>query len=153
MDTTSYDSLASETLIVPLPSGMRVLTRNDWTVPGEQQLSWTSLVRLIECCRELQWQRDVASGGAIESTTRAFEAAFAAPILAGAEVEIRYEVETIGQQSYGLRFRIECEGAVSVTARMVLVFLDPSRQQAIRIPDAIRGALADAANHTGPGCA
>ena len=63
-----------------------VLVLPEWTVDEEPQLSYTSLVCLAECLRELHWQRDLGlplDGGELNATARSMSADFMRPVHVG----------------------------------------------------------------------
>jgi acyl-CoA thioesterase FadM len=139
MIPTTLASLRECASVEDLPNGIRVFIDRGWIVPHEDRLSYATIVRLIECCREFHWLKDVDQGlteRAVDSICRRLECDFIRPLLVGDTVEITYSIAAINQRSYSLLFKIsDGRGSLCGTCSMICVFYDPLRGLATR-PDA-----------------
>ena len=130
IEPTSLDRLVLEDGAVLSPRGLRVVVRESWVVPGENRLSYVSLVRLIECCREHHWNVDVVPNAAFtdpDCTLRAMRCEFRAAAHVGHTVAVTYRVARMGTRSYTLDFTISREGPAAEViglAEVVCVFYD-----------------------------
>ena len=144
MDPTRLDDLLADPLagVTLLADGMTVRAAAAWVVPGEDHLSYTTLTRLVECCREHHWARDVlpaAQGEPIEAIARSFSARFyqAAPV--GVVIRLSYQVCAVRSRMYQLRVVIADPKQRITYARCALdcVFYDPLSHRACRATPAV----------------
>jgi acyl-CoA thioesterase FadM len=135
MDTTTLKSLLKSGNVTCSPEGLRVTVNPKWIVEGEDRLSYTTLIRLVECCRELHWNSDIlihTKGTMIDSVTKLIRGDFLHPILPGNIVSITYHVTAVRQKSYELRFDVQnvANGTLCATFNIVSVFYDPILHEA-----------------------
>ena len=113
----------------------------DWIVLGETRLSYTTILRIVECSREHHWNIDILSRAKtpLDSITRCLECEFFAPILVGSKVIIRYAVIGHRRKSYKIRFEIvdEIRNKVCATIKMISVFYDPAENISVEPPTAV----------------
>jgi acyl-CoA thioesterase FadM len=110
-----------------------------WVVEGEDRLSYTTLVRLVECCREYHWRCDIASlvgAQPLDSICRSLTANFERPVLIGSVIEIFYSVVAVSKRSYELRFdvRTAAQGVRCATVNISSVFYDANAKAATAPP-------------------
>ncbi len=146
MDTTSLSQLRAETAVTILPDGLVVVAAPSWVIPGEDRLSYTTIIRLVECCREHHWNQDVLSYAGnhnIDSITKSVTCEFTKPIDVGASISIVYRIMDIRTRGYSLQFTISYahSGEIAALVDMVCVFFDPSRREVQAPPDSVRKAL------------
>lgn len=146
MDPITLEQLISTEVVEMLPDGLRVAIASSWIVPGEDRLSYTSAIRLAECCREHHWRTDFARlAPRLDSIVSRCIAAFRKPMLVDSHLEVRYAVTRVGRRSYdctvaflGLDEDVaERRGDVVLTS----VFYDPERRCAIDPPSQIKEVL------------
>lgn len=127
------------------PRGLEIEARRAWVVPGEDRLSATTLLRLVECCREHHWQTDIlpaAAGQPVDSITKSINAEFVQPVPVPGTVLLDYAVMQVRSRSYEMRFAIRLpDGSLCATVTMVQVFFDPLTSQATTPPPAVRQRL------------
>jgi acyl-CoA thioesterase FadM len=138
MGPTSLAALRAAAPVTLLPNGIRLTVASGWIIDGEDRLSSTTILRLVECVREYHWLRDVqahAWGRGADSICRRLESDFLHTIAAGEEITLTYTVQWVGRRSYTLRVlvanrqQIPCAQCV-----LVLVFYD-ARARASQMPD------------------
>jgi acyl-CoA thioesterase FadM len=110
MDITSLAGLLSESAeVLCLVDGLRVVADAHWIVSGEGKLSYTTLLRLVECCREHHWQKDLRcrlEQSDIDTTCKTIKARFVHPVGAGQRIDIVYSVSEVRKRSYRIRFSV-----------------------------------------------
>lgn len=142
MDITTIDLLEQETAVLKKTYGISVKISNDWIVPDEDRLSYTTFIRLVECCREYHWRKDVLSIlQQIDSINVHVTADFFRPIYIGKMLEIQYIITKIGNKSYTIRFNAYVEKELCAVVEMVSVFYDANKRVAIPIPEIVRTQL------------
>lgn len=151
MDPTTLSGLVAEGGVELAPGGLLVQTKAQWIVPGEDHLSYTTLTRLAECCREHHWASDIlpaAAGTPIDAIARAFQATFSTPVLAGARIWIGYRPELARSRQYDLIIEVFDEFRSRLHARFTIncVFYDPVRHKAIIAPEPVRKRLEELAS-------
>lgn len=138
MEPTSIKALESSTRITYLNDGFEVQISANWIIQGEDRLSYATVIRLIECCREHHWNTDVVvvCGNKSDSICRAISGEFLNPIFVGQTVRVRYRLVKIGNTSYTLRFFIESPNKQTRFAiiDIVSVFYDPNTHCAVKLP-------------------
>jgi acyl-CoA thioesterase FadM len=144
MDITSLSELRRNTDLHEVGRGFRVRAEPNWVVAGETWLSWTTLTRLAECCRELHWARVVRPlvPPTIDTTVATVTASFRRPVSVGQMLDLRYRVSRVGMRSYDLDVTAESETIVrcEMSIRSVFVTLGAPRSST-DIPGAVRDAL------------
>jgi acyl-CoA thioesterase FadM len=130
MDTTSLDNLLRESPSVScLDDGLRLKAESQWIVDNETKLSYTTIIRLVECCREHHWQKDIRpllQNSQIDSTCRFIKSEFFHPIEVNQVFDIIYTVKAIRNHSYCLQFTISntCRTVIYAEVELVMVFLN-----------------------------
>ena len=139
MDTTSLSNLIEEGGVVCNPEGLTVAIKPSWIVDGESRVSYTTLVRLVECCREHHWNTDILSrtqGAPLDSITKSITGEFMHPIPSGSTISITYQVTEVREKGYSLKFTIRnlSERTLSTQMNLVCVFYDPVNNKVIAPP-------------------
>lgn len=113
----------------------------DWIVSGETRLSYTTVLRIVECCREHHWNIDILSRAktSLDSITRCLECEFFAPIFVGSKVIIKYTIIGYRRKSYTIRFEIvdEIRNQVCATIKMVSVFYSLTENASVEPPKSV----------------
>ena len=146
MEPTSLSNLLEEDGVTCSHNGLIVTVHPSWIVEGEDRLSYTSLVRLVECCRECHWMTDIlprATDTPLDSITKTIAGSFMKPIPIGAEICIAYCVTDVRRKGYSLRFLIcdEQEQTVHAEVELVSIFFDPVQNRAIAPPHPVHEYL------------
>ena len=146
MQPTTLEGLLAEGDVRRFAGGLEVAVRPAWIVAGEDRLAYTSIVRLVECCREWHWQSDIlppADGAPLDSITKSFSGEFIHPIAVGSLLQITYQVIDARPRSYQLRFRLTTlhPDQHCATLDMVSVFYDPARDAVAEPPRAVADYL------------
>lgn len=148
MEPTSLSKLMAESGVSTVSQGLSVFVHPEWIVDGEHRLSYTSLTRLVECCREHHWNVDVISniGDAnLDSITKSFSAEFHEPIPEKSTISIVYAIEEIRSKGYSLLFTVSKNNDSIVCAEfdMSSVFYDPEQEAPIEPPTNILDSLSE----------
>ena len=145
MEPTTLGKLLAEVPVTCEPGVLSLEIPASWIVPGENRLSYTTIIRLIECCREYHWRNDVTSGrGALDSIVLRCEASFRRVIPSGARVRIAYRVRRVMHKAYELVFSVGSMSASSTGHAHVCLtigFFDPGKQCLICPPPAVKAIL------------
>jgi acyl-CoA thioesterase FadM len=142
VNPTSLSHLIKDAAAVCCPNGLLIRVQPTWAIAGEKRLSYTTILRLIECCREHHWNEDIATrqdGGSLDSIARNLDADFRKPVAVPSTIGICYRVSAVGRKSYTLTFEVlSTDGTVTAEASLVSVFFDSTTQSAVLPP---RGVL------------
>jgi len=147
MDTTSLETILKENPeILLLDDGMRLRANPAWVVPNETKLSYTTIIRLIECCREYHWKKDIEPqiiDIQLDSTCRFVKCDFFHPINVNEAVDIIYYVNEIRTRSYLLHFLVEDSNRTVTFAEieLILVFWDLQKNEPVIIPENLATVL------------
>jgi acyl-CoA thioesterase FadM len=146
MDLTTLKDLVKSGDVVYGAEGLRITINPKWIIEGEDRLSYTTLIRLIECCREFHWNSDVlihTKGLLIDSITKLIKGDFLHPILTGTIMSITYHVIAVRHKSYELRFEVRntADNTLCAVFNMVSVFYDPILHQSFTPPKQVIGSL------------
>lgn len=146
MRPTTLAELVRQSDVAPDARGLKLLVPKSWIVEGEDRLSYTTILRLVECCREHHWQTDIKPWSGcitVDSICRTAMADFREAVHVGAKISITYKVIEVGTKSYALEFTVHDDVTRSVCAivRIVSVFYDPVRRRSIVPPMSVREHL------------
>jgi acyl-CoA thioesterase FadM len=145
MQPTTLVGLLAEGGVRRFAGGLELVVQRDWIVAGEDRLAYTTIVRLVECCREWHWQYEVlpyADGAPLDSITKTFQCEFSRPIAVGSLLRITWRVVDVRPRSYQLRFELatpqpqEPQQACA-TLEMASVFYDPARAAVAEPPPGV----------------
>lgn len=153
MEMTTLDWLLGQGGVDLLDDGLAFTVHPSWIVPGEDRLSYTTLIRLVECCREHHWIKDVlpkAEGIIVDSTIKSIAGEFTRSILVGSAALMKYEIADVRSKGYSLRFQVYIRDSFEVVARFCLVsiFIDDSQHQAVFPPPDVLEYLVKACKKT-----
>lgn len=142
MQPTTLAQLKLEADIAFSPNGLSMMVNSSWVVLGEDRLSYTTIVQLVECCREYHWQKDVlinVNSGMIDSITKSISCSFLKPIMIGETILIRYRLVNIKEKGYEIEFILsdDKQSHISAIINMVSIFYDPKLQSVSQPPKAI----------------
>jgi len=139
MEPTSLAKLMKEEGVSYLPNGLSVRIHHSWIVEGEDRLSYTTLIRLIECCREHHWQTDILpriQGVPLDSICKSIKANLMKPIIVGSVISIIYRVSEVRQKGYLLKFSVwnSIDQTLCAEFDLVSVFYDPRARRSVSPP-------------------
>lgn len=139
MEVTSYLNLKKETLVIEKEDGITVFIPSSWVIEGEERVSYTTIIRLIECCREYHWIKDIQSlDRNLDSICGTINAKFVKTIEINSTVNITYLVKSVLEKKYILEFIITDEnGAICSSIDMISFFYNPVKHSSTKIPDDI----------------
>ena len=131
MDITSLANLLREnTNVLRLSDGLRLVSEAAWVVSGETKLSYTTLIRLVECFREHHWEKDIRpqlnDNNNIDATCKDVQAQFIQPVKVGQIIDIVYAIREVRDRGYQLRFSVLDNKRLIQFAEveLVMVFID-----------------------------
>lgn len=143
MQPTTLENFVAEHKISLLPNGLRFEVDRRWIVPGEDRVSYTTLVRLAECCREHHWKKDVTSlAPNLDSILCTLKCRFIMPISPGVVLSICYHVSKVWDDRYLLALDID-SNVRHAKIDMTCVFYDPIIRGPLKPPDSVIVALRD----------
>ena len=147
MEPTTLQQLIEAGCVTGLRCGITIQTQPEWVVTGETRLSYTTLTRLVECCREYHWQTDILnlSSVPLDSTCKSLNAEFLQPVPVTTRIAIQYKVKQVRKKGYELRFEIRSIDQQTLYAifNMVSVFYNPETNRAIIPPESVFGKLTE----------
>lgn len=146
MKPITFTELYQKYSIQLTSNGIVLQVDSDWVVDNEERLSYTTMTRLVECCREYHWQLDILPHvieNSIDSITKSLTAEFYNPIYINTPMKISYYVTEVRRKGYSLTFNLGHANQQSINARftMVNVFYDSQASLAIAVPEAILAYL------------
>lgn len=129
MDPTSLLQLRVSRDVETREGKLYFLASPSWIVEGEQRLSYATIIRLVECARELHWETDVAPflGGTtnLDSTCKELHCQFTRPVEANLPYVVDFHVTGISETEYAINFAVRAEDqAACARADMQMVFID-----------------------------
>lgn len=145
MQPTTLAGLLAEGGVRRFAGGLELVVQRQWIVAGEDRLAYTSIVRLVECCREWHWQSEIlpqAGGAPLDSITKTFQGEFTRPIAVGSLLRITWRVVDVRPRSYRLRFELATQQSpesqqTCAMLEMVSVFYDPARAAVAEPPPGV----------------
>ena len=146
METTSLDRLMQTGYVVRDINGLILTIPESWVITGEDRLSYTALVRLVECCREHHWEKDITQNvkdKSLDSICKSLLGEFIKPIIIGSVIYISYRITDIRRKGYSLRFEVRDTNNQTLYAQfdMVSIFFDPVAHKAINPPSCVFDCL------------
>lgn len=139
MEPTTLEILADSNKISFFPTSMLVTCSPKWVVSGENRISYTTIIRLVECCREYHWKKDIlvfSEQQNLDSITASIQGEFIHPIPVGCDILIGYRITDFSKRKYKLCVELSDSSGEKVFARifLILVFYDPDKGQSISPP-------------------
>lgn len=146
MGPTSLSLLLKEDGVTCTPNGLIVTIHSSWIIEGEDRLSYTTLIRLVECCREHHWNTDIlakAQGSSVDAIAKSLTGEFMRPIIVGSRVSIVCRVAEVRPKSYLLKFEIRdaIDQTLHAEVSLVCVFYDPIARKSATPPTSITNQL------------
>jgi acyl-CoA thioesterase FadM len=144
MQSYSLAQLMQDTDAVISDSEITVKADPAWAQSGESRIGYAGLIRLVECGRELQWQRLVdGTGCCVDSITRCIAGEFFQPVRIYSSVVIRSFVICVANSSYTLQVELSIPAANAVAAcvELVCVTINPQTFRPVRLPEILRSRL------------
>lgn len=153
MKPTSLKLLMQEGVTSREEDGLIVQIKPSWVVGGEKRVSYTTIVRLVECCREHHWNIDIVSRdktNVLDSITKSLECEFLRSIPVETKIYITYGIKEVRTRGYSIEFQIRDVTKELLFARiiMVSVFYSSREQGVIQPPIEVRNYLVDLAKHS-----
>ncbi|MDK2980884.1 MAG: hypothetical protein PWQ55_1231 [Chloroflexota bacterium] len=155
MIPVSLSRLKKDNKIKFTSTGMVFRSKKKWVIKDETRLSYTTLTKLIECCREYHWEKDIQSSFKnhnIDTTCKSFSAQFYKPVSYHSLLSIDYSIVNINKKDYEIKFVI-CDLYKNIVCSeflMVQVFIDLSDFRSIAIPSDIHNLLSRLKKTAGP---
>ncbi|MGF1599884.1 MAG: hypothetical protein ACFCVK_23730 [Acidimicrobiales bacterium] len=120
-----------------------VVVQDEWTVDDERQLSYTSVICLAECVRELHWNRDVEPlvSTALDSTIRNLGSVFSRPMFIGDLIVLSYRITAVGTTSYRMTVELSTGSDRCAAIDLTSVFVHPERRSRTAPPPEVRARL------------
>lgn len=144
MEPTTLRGLMKTAYVACNKRGLTMTVPQSWIVKGEDRLSYATIVRLIECCREYHWQKDILSRidsrkYCLDSICKSVSCEFISPVLVGTTISIAYRITEVRRKGYLLEFelRSKSDRKVYAKSRLLSVFYDPSGHRAVVPPTSI----------------
>lgn len=136
MDITTFDNLLTQTEVITIQNGLKIKIPQAWIIKGERRLSYTTLLRLTECCREYHWQKDIISlNNSLDSICGQINANFLKPIQADQLICITYEIRCVLEKKYILDFYIyDSKNNLCGYVDMVSYFYEPHKEITVFAP-------------------
>jgi len=139
MEVTTLARLIDEGCVSCAADALTITITPSFIVAGEDRLSYTSLIRLIEGCREYHWQADIApliKTTSLDTICRSLTAQFVKVILVGTTVRIEWKITEVRNRAYTVRFDVRDARASYLCAQcdLVSVFYDPQTHAAVTPP-------------------
>lgn len=146
MEITTLSDLKKDGIVEFILKGISVEITPSMIIKGEDRLSYTTMIRLIECCREYHWKNDVMSilfGAHLDSICKSITVDFERPIPVGDKIDIIYDILNVRQKGYKVEFKIieSDSDKLYAKANLVCVFYNPLTQVAISPPNSVLNRL------------
>ena len=126
-------------------NGYEVTVQPSWIVDGEHRLSYTTIVRLIEFCREHHWSKDIRPfvRDNLDSITKSFSCDFKKPIETDSRISVVYKIAEVRDRSYRMVFEISKvrDSQLCVKSEMVSVFYSEHLDKSIVPPKTVTDKL------------
>lgn len=135
MDTTTYIALKNETQITEKDNGLIIFVPLSWIVDNEERVSYTTLIRLVECCREYHWSKDVTKKNILlDSICGSINSSFIKTVKGDSTITIIYSIKKVERKKYTIEFVIADEmDDICCVFEMIAFFYDSIAGQAIEI--------------------
>ena len=122
---TYKEFLSKNENIELLDNGLTFEIKEDWIIKGENRLSYVSIMKLVEYCREYHWEKDFLSiDNSLDSITKEIHTYFYKPLLCGKSATILYKIHSFNTYSYIIDFQIYSLEIKTSEIKMECVFYD-----------------------------
>jgi acyl-CoA thioesterase FadM len=144
----TYAEFSKSFIPIQRPNGFDIVVRRDWIIPTEDRLSYASITRIVEWCREYHWIKDVAFlGEMLDSTVVSMVARFNKIIFTGSNLRIEYVIGGVRSRSYTITVSIFLLSSIGMKLSsefdLQCVFVNPITKSPMCIPKAIYRVLLD----------
>lgn len=135
MNAITLDYLFSQTRVKEFDDGLLIYVPQSWIVVGEDRLSYSTIIRLVECCREYHWKKDITiKYPLLDSICGQINANFFKPISAEQFVKIKYSISFVSDKKYMLNFLLHDSSEILCGyVEMVLYFYDSQKKKSVCI--------------------
>lgn len=135
MDLTTYIGLKNETFVDEKEDGIVVFIPSSWVIEGEDRVSYTTIIRLIECCREYHWIKDVrVRNRNLDSICGTVNTKFIKTIRVNSTIDIKYLIKNASTKKYTIEFIIKDEdGEICCLAEIISFFYNPLLHESIEV--------------------
>lgn len=139
MEPTSLKNLIGEGGVTADVGRLLITVKPSWIVEGESRVSYTTLIRLVECCREHHWNTDILprdQTAHLDSITKSISGDFICPIPMNASISIDYRVNGVRAKGYSLAFTIHnlSQKTLCAQVNLICVFYDAISNSAVPPP-------------------
>jgi acyl-CoA thioesterase FadM len=115
-------------------------------IEGEDRLSYTTIFRLVECCRELHWRRDIdkqSNDQPLDTICKSVTGQFKSPIIVGSVISIGYQLGKIVGRGYTLAFTIRSRDHSETYAEVLIdsIFYNCISHSSMEPPASLREHL------------
>ena len=129
MKPTTFQQFSKRYQVKTIEYGFYTKAVASWIVSGESRLSYTTIIRLSEFCREYHWHKDLVVDNSftnLDSITKSIEAEFFSPIHVNNWIAITYQVAEVRRKGYKLAITISDKegGRIYAKINMISVFFD-----------------------------
>ncbi len=143
MGPTTLDGLRALCSVIMHEEGLELVVPGAWVVQGEKRLSYVTIARLAECCREYHWLKDIAPlDSHADSVVVECRGSFLKPVPPETSIGVYYRVVRVGGRSYDLLVElVDARGQGNLYARVTTtnVFFDADRTaSALPAPSILR---------------
>ena len=126
-------------------NGYKVKIEKPMIISGESRLSYVTIMRIIENCREIHWEYDIIKNNTdkiqIDSICKNIYVDYFKPITIDTVILVTYKILNVKESSYELLFQITDENHCFCSAKMVCVLIDSINGQVISFPNSIKTIL------------
>jgi len=149
MEITTLSGLLRIGSVKELTRGIGLRVLRSMIIAGEDRLSYSTIIRLVECTREHHWQKDILSLSKdtqqLDSICKSLSADFKQPIFVGSEILITYSITGVRRKSYNLRFQVHTESTKRPHSliEMICVFYDPIMRKISTPPQSVISRLTE----------
>ena len=145
---TYKEFLSKNQDITLLDNGLTFEIKKDWIIKGENRLSYVSVMKLVEYCREYHWEKDFLSiDNSLDSITTEIHTYFNKPLLCGKTATILYKISFINTYSYVIDFQIYSSDIEASEIKMKCVFYDSELCKIKQVDNLIIQTVKDKLNY------
>lgn len=145
MDTTTLQNLISNSNVFLDVDGIEITAEKSWVVDNEYYLSYTTLIRLIECCREHHWNKDIKPKlreKDIDTTCRSINIKFSKSIRLSKRFKIKYKISKVTKYTYDAVFTIIDKNYIIYSvAFLKMIFICTNKRTLVQMPADIKEHL------------
>ena len=145
---TYKDFLLENGNVELLNNGLTFEIKKNWIIKGENRLSYISIMKLIEYCREYHWEKDFLSiDKTLDSITKEIHTYFNKPLFCGNTATIQYKIVFIDTYSYVIDFHIYMKEIKTSEIKMKCVFYNSEMCKIKKVDNLIIQKIKDKLNY------